>query len=215
MKEAAGGVVHVSGPCRFPQERSAANDISKALEEGGFLTYLPYRDGIDCCLSRAKECPGVGEVELRGVIMAGFALEMFQVLKRCDSLVFNMNGRVPDECGLFETAVAFTAGKPVVIYKNDNRSVFNGKDNSMISGLAAGSSTVGELEGICGRLAIAIRDSGRRVTGNVVPPGLRRVVSLGEEIWGLIGDLTYMEAGNTERVTLLNRLAGREIKMRD
>lgn len=47
-----------------------------------------------------------------------------------------MNGRVPDEGAVSEAAMAFAVGHPVVIYKNDARSLVGGKDNPLVAGLS-------------------------------------------------------------------------------
>ncbi len=206
MTETAKTLVHVSGPCRYPEERRAEGEIAEALEKGGFQVYLPSRDGIDSCFPVVARDRGVGEEAISGVVRAIFALEMFQVLERCDCLVFNMNGRVPDEGGLFEAAGAFCAGKPLIIYKRDHRSVFCGKDNSMIIGLTADYSTVSEIKGICNELARAIRDAGPASGGYVAPPSVRRVVQQGEGVWRLLRDARYLEAGDGERIRVLNEM---------
>ncbi|MBU4174994.1 MAG: nucleoside 2-deoxyribosyltransferase [Actinobacteria bacterium] len=204
MAEIEKTLVHVSGPCRYPEERRAAGEIAEALEKGGFQVYLPSRDGIDSCFPVVAGDRGVGEWAIPGAVRARFALEMFQVLERCDCLVFNMNGRVPDEGGLFEAAGAFCAGKPLVIYKRDHRSVFYGKDNSMITGLTADFSTVGDTGGIFSELAGLIRDAGPASGGYVAPPHVRRVVRQGERVWRLMSDARYLEAGDVERIRLLS-----------
>ena len=206
MKETEKTLVHVSGPCRYPEERRVAGEIAEALEKGGFQVYLPSRDGIDSCLPVVAGDWGVGERAIPGAARARFALEMFQVLERCDCMVFNMNGRVPDEGGLFEAAGAFCAGKPLVIYKRDHRSVFCGKDNSMITGLTVDFSTVEEIRLICSELAGLIRDVGPASGGYVAPPSVRRVVQQGEGIWRLLRDATYLKAGDGERIRLLSEL---------
>ena len=132
-------IVYISGPSYCPEERWSMSEIAEALGRSGYDTYLPSRDGIEGLLhGRAAGAdllgsdPGSYDVLRR----ASFALETFQIMSRCDSLVFNMNGRVPDGGGVFKTALAFSAGKPLVLYKRDHRSAFAGRDNSMITGLA-------------------------------------------------------------------------------
>lgn len=188
----------------------AAVEIAETLEEGGYKAYLPHRDGIDCRLLTEDYGAAVNETLLSGGMRAYFALQMYQVVVRCDCLVFNMNGRVPDEGGLFEAASAFAAGKPLVVYKRDHRSVFKGKDNSMITGLTADFSTVGDIGGICGELAGLIRDAGPASGGYVAPPSVRRVVGQGEVVWRLLRDGRYREARDEERIRLLGETAGLE-----
>ena len=206
MAEIEKTLVYVSGPCRYPEERRAAGEIAETLEEGGFTTYLPYRDGIDFRLLMEAGAAATNDTPLSGVMRACFALQMYQVIERCDCLVFNMNGRVPDEGGLFEAAGAFCAGKPLVIYKRDHRSVFCGNDNSMITGLTADFSTVGEIGSICGELAGAIGDEESVSGGYVAPPSVRRVVGQGEGVWRLLSDARYLDAGDGERIRLLSEM---------
>ena len=66
-----------------------------------------------------------------------FALDMFQLLDRCQSLVFNLDGRTPDDGSVVETAAAFTAGKPLVIYKTSPITMLAGADNPMVTGLSS------------------------------------------------------------------------------
>jgi hypothetical protein len=49
--------------------------------------------------------------------------------------MLNMNGRVPDEGAVAETAMAWMAGKAIVIYKADSRSLIQGNDNPLVLGL--------------------------------------------------------------------------------
>jgi hypothetical protein len=64
-----------------------------------------------------------------------FALDAYQVLVRCDGTVVNLNGRVPDEGAVVEGAMAWTAGKAVVLFKDDTRSKIDGLDNPLVAGL--------------------------------------------------------------------------------
>jgi len=57
------------------------------------------------------------------------------VVQGCQGLVANLNGRVPDEGAVAEAAMAWTAGKSVVLYKSDNRSLMHGADNPLVAGL--------------------------------------------------------------------------------
>lgn len=216
MKEAGEILVHISGPDYCPQEMGSASEIACLLEDSGYRTYLPSRDGIGGHLSEAAVEPRGDSGKLQGLLEASFALEIFQVVERCDCLVFNMNGRVPDEGGLFETAVAFTAGKPIVIYKRDHRSVFNGSDNSMITGLIPTFSTVGELRRIPIELSRAIGDietgGGYRYRGDTVPPPVGEAVCLGRQVWELMHQESYREAAANQRISVLVEFIERKMK---
>ena len=50
----------------------------------------------------------------------------------------NLNGRVPDEGMIVEAALAYAAGKPLVLFKDDARAPFGGYDNSMLTSLVRG-----------------------------------------------------------------------------
>ena len=65
-----------------------------------------------------------------------FALDAYQVVVGCGSLVCNINGRVPDEGAVAEASMAWTLGKPVVLYKQDIRTAVSGRDNPLVAGLA-------------------------------------------------------------------------------
>ena len=53
-------------------------------------------------------------------------------------MVCNLNGRVPDEGMIVEAALAYAAGKPLVLFKDDARAPFGGYDNSMLTSLVHG-----------------------------------------------------------------------------
>jgi len=67
-----------------------------------------------------------------------FSLDVYELIERCDAVVCNLNGRVPDEGMIVEAALAYAAGKPLVLFKNDIRSPFSGYDNSMLTSLVRG-----------------------------------------------------------------------------
>ena len=62
-------------------------------------------------------------------------IDTFQIIDN-DGLVLNLNGRVPDEGAMVEAGIAWALGKPIVIYKNDSRSLFGGLDNPLVAGLS-------------------------------------------------------------------------------
>jgi nucleoside 2-deoxyribosyltransferase len=123
-------LVHLVGPAYSPEEREGMDYLAALLEAGGFEVYLRQRDGL-------PPEPASQEVRENDALLerAAFAQEIFPVL-RCDCLVFNMNGRIPDDNGAFLAAVAFTLGRPVVLYKRDHRTKLFGNDNAMLSGLS-------------------------------------------------------------------------------
>ena len=134
--------------------------IARVLEDAGYETFLPHRDGIEAYVMGAADHPLLGGIlgrtVSRQVSKAIFALDVYQVVEGCDALVLNMNGRVPDEGAVSETAIAFAVGKPRVIYKQDERSLVAGADNSMLLGLSPTFSTVSDVEELPSALERAI-----------------------------------------------------------
>jgi nucleoside 2-deoxyribosyltransferase len=93
--------------------------------------------------------------------------------------VLNMNGRVPDEGAVAEAGIAFASGKPVVIYKNDARTIFKGRDNSMITGLTE-FPVIQELQKLPG-IVKDIMPSQTRLAGRLL-----NVADYGEKIWSFM-----------------------------
>lgn len=112
-------------------------EIARTLEEAGFATFLPQRDGFLFAevqrdfLREGYEAAEAG----RMIQQAIFWLDTYQVIAGCQGLVLNMNGRVPDEGAVAEAAMAWMAGKALVLYKSDSRSLIQGNDNPLLLGL--------------------------------------------------------------------------------
>jgi nucleoside 2-deoxyribosyltransferase len=131
--------IYCAGPLFTDKEREEMEQIASTLEDAGYTTFLPQRDGLE--LSECVEClvhSGTAPDEAgRLMSRAIFALDVYQLLHRCDALVANLNGRVPDEGTVSEAAMAWARGKPVVGYKADSRTAFDGQDNPLVAGLFA------------------------------------------------------------------------------
>lgn len=129
--------VYCAGPLFNEKEKEEMADIAAILEESGFKVFLPQRDGFEFAhLSDILKNIGVSEEKSTRLLnKAIFTLDVFQVLDS-DGLVLNINGRVPDEGATVEAGIAWNAGKCVVIYKNDARSLINGTDNPLLLGLS-------------------------------------------------------------------------------
>lgn len=129
--------VYCAGPLFNQQEREEMTLLASALEHGGFETFLPHRDGLEltACVDKLTR-GGLTKDRANGIMSeAIFALDVFQVLKGCDIIVANLNGRVPDEGTVSEAAIAWSRGKPVIGYKTDSRTAFGGQDNPLVVGL--------------------------------------------------------------------------------
>jgi nucleoside 2-deoxyribosyltransferase len=183
------GMVYCSGPFYNPEEIESMADFAMLLEKNNYQTFLPQRDGIEAYYLKAKKHYSFDKKTEEAVQRAIFALDVYQIIERCDCLVFNMNGRVPEEGSVFKAALAYAVGKPVVIYKNDNRSTFHGYDNGMIIGLSCSFSTVSKFRDIPKELAKAkkcVAKAGSNPYLNNVPPTVRAVVDLGRQIWKVL-----------------------------
>ncbi|ASL46970.1 hypothetical protein bAD24_III06230 [Burkholderia sp. AD24] len=129
--------VYCAGPLFNAAERAEMASIAHTLEAAGFATFLPHRDGLEFArLSPELEKLGASVEEAAQILdRAIFSLDTYQLLERCDVVVANLNGRVADEGTVVEASLAWHAGKPLVLFKADARSMLSGSDNPMLSGL--------------------------------------------------------------------------------
>ena len=129
--------VYCAGPLFNAKEKEEMAEIATVLEDSGFRVFLPHRDGFELAqlLDVLKDI-GVSEISANRLLnKAIFVLDVYQVLDS-DGLVLNINGRVPDEGATVEAGIAWNAGKRVVIYKSDSRTLINGNDNPLLLGLS-------------------------------------------------------------------------------
>lgn len=199
-------LIYCSGSQYSPEERNGMLEISSVLEKSGFETYLPFRDGVEFWTLQLANNPDIDQTEVFEILTvvnkASFALDIYQVVQRCDALVFNMNGRTPEEGSVFKTSLAYSTGKPLVLYKNDNRSVFHGRDNTMITGLSGNFTVVRRLSKLPGALTKVIAktqpDLTQKDKGSDHPPFIERVIKLGERVWDLLHDIDSVPSHETE-----------------
>ncbi|MHB8780140.1 MAG: nucleoside 2-deoxyribosyltransferase [Candidatus Geothermincolia bacterium] len=179
--------VYCSGPLFAPEETATMAAIAKTLKRAGYAPFLPHRDGVEALVLNAVNNP-VSNLPVsvpinRFISRATFALDIYKVLD-CDYFIFNSNGRVPDEGGVVETGVAFAAGKPIVIYKDDSRSAFPGGDNLMLAGVAELCGRAGSIEEIPERLAeVAGRTEASPYPDSGLPGFIREVTGFGRKAW--------------------------------
>lgn len=186
--------VYCSGPLFSPEERDTMAKIARTLEEAGYGTFLPQRDGVEAHVMKMVNSPlNINVFNIRKQIdRAIFSLDIYQLIERCDCIVLNMNGRVPDEGGLIEAAVAWSTGIPLLIYKNDDRTAFKGKDNSMITGLAV-TEKVDDINRIPEELAkLKKKFGGKEETAarqEHLPAHVREAVEYGRKVDGILQKL--------------------------
>lgn len=140
--------IYCAGPLFNDKEKEEMAEIAAVLEENGFQVFLPQRDGFEFAhLLGVFRDIGVSEEKANELLnKAIFTLDVYQVLDS-DGLILNINGRVPDEGATVEAGIAWNAGKRVVIYKNDVRTLINGSDNPLLLGLSD-FITIGSISGI-------------------------------------------------------------------
>jgi nucleoside 2-deoxyribosyltransferase len=129
--------VYCAGPLFNAAERAEMDSIAATLEAAGLTTFLPHRDGLEFAkLKPELEKLGASVQEAARMLdHAIFSLDTYQLLERCDAVVANLNGRVADEGTVVEASLAWHAGKPLVLFKADARSMLSGSDNPMLTGL--------------------------------------------------------------------------------
>ena len=118
--------IYIAGPLFCDAELEYNEGIDKFLSDLGFNTFLPQRDGYKLVELEKK----VGRSEAVRMI---FDRDV-QEIRDCDAVVFNMDGRVPDEGACVEIGIAYALGKECIGLKTDARGAFDGADNPMVLG---------------------------------------------------------------------------------
>lgn len=180
--------IYCAGPLFNASERAEMEMLAEMLEQAGFKTFLPHRDGFLFAeilpdIIKAGYPQDVAKWMARQAI---FALDVYQVLIGCDGIIVNLNGRVPDEGAVCEGAIAWTAGKAVVLFKDDARSLLAGLDNPLVAGLGS-FRLVTRAEDLAKVLehALTARASGA-VQEEKLPVPVRQAASQGEIITAAI-----------------------------
>lgn len=180
--------VYCAGPLFNRAERDEMTGIADLLCTSGYSVYLPHRDGMEFRhIHQVLQDRGWGPAEAGHFLHAAiFALDVFQLVERCDCVVWNINGRTPDEGAVSEAAIAWTLGMPIVAYKDDVRTMIAGRDNPLVAGLVDWD-LVDELGKIPTALerALATADAPRR---SPLPPAVARAVAHGRDLWSVMQD---------------------------
>lgn len=129
--------VYIASPLFNPKEREENQEIDEVLSRAGYSTFLPQRDGFLFAelVGKIQEQECARDEAEKIALSLITHLDVYQVCEGCDATVLNLNGRVPDEGAVSEGAMAFRSERPLVIYKQDARSLVMGKDNPLIVGL--------------------------------------------------------------------------------
>jgi nucleoside 2-deoxyribosyltransferase len=177
--------IYCAGPLFNRPEREEMAEIARTLEEAGFQVFLPQRF-LFTEVHQEFVKGGYEDAEATSMIQrALFWLDTYEIIAGCQGLVLNLNGRVPDEGAVAEGAMAWMAGKALVLYKADTRSLIQGQDNPLVCGLGefVRVSTIPEI-------AYAFRQvfrSWRPPKTVALPTAVRRTVETGRRLSRLLG----------------------------
>ena len=129
--------VYCAGPLFNQPERDEMTSIAEVLTGAGHSVFLPHRDGMEFRLIHEVLIERGWDPQRAGQFLheAIFSLDVYQLAVACDAMVWNMNGRVPDEGAVSEAAIAWTLGKPLIAYQDDARSKIAGRMNPLLVGL--------------------------------------------------------------------------------
>lgn len=178
--------VYCAGPLFNQSERQEMMAISSQLTETGYSVYLPHRDGmefrlvLDVLVERNWDQPTAAQFLHEAI----FALDVYQLVIECEAMVWNLNGRTPDEGAVSEAAMAWMLGKPLIAYQDDVRSLIQGRVNPLLVGMVDFES-VDQIDQIPNALSIAILQQELRpaVQLSMLPVKVQHAVEAGETLW--------------------------------
>ena len=112
--------IYCAGPLFNAAERAEMQEIATVLEQAGFKTFLPQRDGIEG-YKLGEYMTALGYDMQRSKVMvdqAIFALDTYQVLINCQAVVANLRNRgiLPDDGTISEASMAWAYRKPLGIF---------------------------------------------------------------------------------------------------
>lgn len=180
--------IYCAGPLFNEAERGEMTAIADDLLGAGYDVYLPHRDGMEFrlilnVLVDRGWSPATAAAFLHAAI---FALDVYQLAIDCEAMVWNLNGRVPDEGAVSEAAIAWTLGKPLVAFKDDVRSLIAGRDNPLIVGLVEFEVTA-DRDDLAEAIAVAIASSeDEPLPVERMPAKLRQAVLDGRRLWDVM-----------------------------
>lgn len=99
-------------------------EIYRALDKE-FEVFLPQQDGIELLKVEKKLRPSASR--------AIFSLDVHKVVEWADAVVANINGKVPDTGTVVEAALAWQAGRVVILFQDQGELLVQGADNPMFS----------------------------------------------------------------------------------
>lgn len=178
--------VYCAGPLFNRSEREEMKAIADLLSETGYSVYLPHRDGmefrlvLEVLVERNWDTPTAAQFLHEAI----FALDVYQLVVECEAMVWNLNGRTPDEGAVSEAAMTWMLGKPLIAYQDDVRSLIQGRVNPLLVGMV-GFESVDQIDLIPNALSVAIMNHDLRpaVQQEVLPAKVQQAVQAGQVLW--------------------------------
>jgi len=178
--------VYCAGPLFNRAEREEMTAIADLLTKTGYNVYLPHRDGmefrliLDVLIERNWDAPTAAQFLHEAI----FALDVYQLVIECEAMVWNLNGRTPDEGAVSEAAMAWMLGKPLIAYQDDVRSLIQGRVNPLLVGMV-GFESVDQIEQIPDALSAAILNHELRSPLELgkLPAKVQQAVQSGQVLW--------------------------------
>ncbi len=129
--------VFIASPWYNKSEEKLNLEIARVLQDKGFKTYLPQRDRFpyEDLVHQFSKIEDLEKAKERAIKVVSH-IDIYQAGVVCNSMVLNINGRVPDEDALIQAGIAFRSGKPLVVYCNDHRSLKDRMQSPLIHALA-------------------------------------------------------------------------------
>lgn len=192
--------VYCAGPLFNQPERDEMTSIAEVLVGNGNSVFLPHRDGMEFRLIHEVLIERGWAPPIAGLFLheAIFALDVYQLAVACDAMVWNMNGRVPDEGAVSEAAIAWTLGKPLIAYQDDARSKIAGRMNPLLVGLVD-FKTVNRIQDIPSALQVERqKTSNRSVDLDRLPAKLKATIDRGAQLWNTL--LNEQTSGENSRI---------------
>jgi len=117
--------VYIAAPLFSDAEKQFNLQVDAALRQLGLDTYLPQRDG-------GEAAPLIREGHDEHTIRSKLFQADVDAVRRCDLLVFILDGRVPDEGGCVELGMAYAWGKPCFGLQTDCRRFGGTNSNNLM-----------------------------------------------------------------------------------
>ncbi len=121
--------IYVAGPLFCDAEKEYNSRLGKALRDAGYEVFLPQDS------APAFDCASMSDPEYAAKVAEEVCAKDLAMIDVCDVLVFNLDGRVPDEGACVELGYAHSKGLRTYGIKTDVRVAEFGIDNMMISGI--------------------------------------------------------------------------------